>query len=68
MIKIFRKKAIHLCENCKTGRETYELDSRSAICPHLFHYENDKCLYYIPIENCTKKNGLLKKLISCIFR
>ncbi len=66
--KIFGKQAIHLCENCKTGKETYELDSCSPFCPHLIYYENNKCVYYKPIEDCENKNKFSKKLISLIFR
>ncbi len=63
---MFEKRVKHLCENCRTGKESYELDSCSPICPHLICYEDNNCVYYIPMEE-RKNNPKLKKLISLIF-
>lgn len=66
---MFKRREIKLCENCETGRKTYELDCHTAFCPYLFHYEGKGCLYYKPIKNpeaSKVKKSLLKKLINCI--
>ncbi len=65
---MFRRK-VKLCENCETGKRTYELDCHTAFCPYLFYYKNKGCLYYKPIKNpevSKEKISLLKKLISRI--
>lgn len=43
-----------ICANCKTGKESYELDSRTAVCPYLGLYKNNKCCYYKPLKSRGK--------------
>ncbi len=66
---MFRRRKVKLCENCETGRRTYELDCRTAFCPYLFHYKSKGCLYYKPIEKSEvskERISLLKKIITHI--
>ena len=49
-----------ICENCKTGRDAYELDSSLPMCPYIINWENNKCSFYEPIEEL--ENGLLEKI------
>lgn len=41
-----------LCLSCKTGRELYELDSRSEMCHYIscYNFIKNKCRYYKPLE------------------
>lgn len=40
----------YLCPNCKTGQDTYLLDSKSPFCPFIgFHTGND-CLKFRPMK------------------
>ena len=66
---MFGKRKIKLCENCDTGRKTYELDCSTAFCPYLIHYEDKECFYYKPtkkieVSKCEIK--LTKKLFNFI--
>ena len=57
-----RKK--HLCLSCKTGKESYELDSRSEVCPYLSCYNSKKkiCRFYKPLE--TDKKPFISKILG----
>ena len=35
-----------LCSHCETGRQAYELDSHSAVCPFLNCYRKGKCTMF----------------------
>lgn len=45
---MFYKKQI--CHNCKTGKETYNLDRHSVFCSHIVCVKNGKCSFYKPIK------------------
>ena len=49
-----------LCNNCKTGKESYDIDNRSEFCQYLRSWKDGKCEYYVPLEN-TSEYDLLKK-------
>ena len=55
---MFRRK---LCPHCKTGKRTYELDSKSPECPYLCCHNGKKCAMYVPLEK-EEKNGFLRRL------
>ena len=62
---MFRRK---LCPHCKTGKRTYELDSKSPECPYLCCHNGKKCAMYVPLEK-EEKNGFLRRLFrkgSCV--
>ena len=50
--EMFLKKQI--CTGCKTGKDSYELDKHSGICPYIGCWENYKCQFYVPLENTPK--------------
>ena len=58
-----RKK--QLCVSCKTGKESYELDSHSETCPYIYCYNviRNKCRFYKPLE--TEK-AVYKQNIRCV--
>ena len=45
-----------LCPTCKTGQDTYLLDSRNPFCPHLHCYNGKTCTAYVPLENTDGGN------------
>ena len=49
-----RKK--YLCSSCKTGKESFELDRHSEMCPYISFYncKKKKCNYYIPLVKDKK--------------
>lgn len=49
-----------ICENCRTGREAFELDSQLPMCPYITTWKNNKCSFYEPIE--PEVDGLLNKI------
>ena len=55
---MFRRK---LCPHCKTGKYTYELDSRSPECPYLCCHNGRKCVMYVPLEKQAFLDVLGKK-------
>ena len=66
---MFRKSKIKLCENCETGRMTYELDCHTVFCPYIIHYKDSECFYYKPIkktEVSDAKITFFKKLFAFI--
>ena len=48
----FCKKQI--CPKCKTGKESYNLDIHSDICPYIESYKNGKCRFYVPLKESSK--------------
>lgn len=42
-----------LCPKCKTGKYTYELDSKSDACPNISCLENGKCSFYEPLKKSS---------------
>jgi len=61
---MFRKK--RLCTNCKTGKESYELDKHSEACPYIgcYKFKKNRCNYYKPLE--TEKS-LFYKILGLIY-
>ncbi len=55
-----RKKSKQLCPTCKTGQDTYLLDSRNPFCPHLHCYNGKTCTAYVPLENTAEKKDIPK--------
>lgn len=45
---------IKICENCIVGREAYELDKSTEVCPYIRNWKNNKCSFYKPIGNKNK--------------
>ncbi len=39
-----------LCTNCKVGKQSYEIDNHSEVCPYISCWKDDTCYYYEPIE------------------
>lgn len=39
-----------ICSSCKTGAESYKLDSHSAMCPYMQYNNGDKCPFYYPAK------------------
>lgn len=54
-----------LCTHCKTGRITYELDNRSAVCPYLSCHNGKVCSMYREIDK-AKKYGVLRSFIDWV--
>lgn len=60
--EMFLKRQI--CTRCKTGRCTYELDTKSEMCPYIGCWRKNKCHFYKPLEKETPKrffSGLKNK-------
>ena len=49
---MFKEKQI--CSNCKTGKESYELDTHSENCPYMMCWSNGRCDYYKPLKKPLK--------------
>lgn len=49
----------YLCSTCKTGMESYFLDSRTSMCPYIQYSNGDICPFYVSI-----RQSLIKRLIS----
>ena len=60
------KEKIQLCENCKTGKISFELDRNSEFCPYIDCYEENHCAFFRPnnLMGYMRKNSFLEKLIS----
>lgn len=39
-----------ICPKCKTGAESYKLDPKSPVCPHLEYHNGKSCSFFSPIE------------------
>lgn len=53
-------KSERICENCKTGANSYKLDPTTQVCPYMEYHYNNKCRFYEPIE--IEQEGVLKKI------
>lgn len=49
-----------ICPRCKTGKESYDLDSHSEACPYIGCWKKGKCPFYVPLEK-PKKAALSKE-------
>lgn len=56
---MFNKK---LCPKCKTGKETYEKDPNSPICPYLPTYTKKSCPYFV--KETERKYAKIKEIIK----
>lgn len=39
-----------LCPNCRTGKESYELDKHSESCPYIGYLKEGTCSFFVPFE------------------
>ena len=39
-----------ICQKCKTGKYTYELDRRSDACPYIIFYKGKTCKFFEPLK------------------
>lgn len=46
-----------ICPNCRTGEESYKLDSRSPFCPYIQLYKSGACAKYDPIDKIEATGG-----------
>lgn len=73
-MKIKKIKRNHkLCPNCKTGRYTTLLDSKSPFCPYLVCHNGKSCARFVPIEVLQEQHkvivcfgGLWQKIVNWI--
>lgn len=40
----------YLCPVCKTGKESYEIDNLSDVCPYIEHLKDGKCKYFVHLD------------------
>ena len=62
---MFWKKQI--CPKCKTGKESYELDQYSDICPYIDYWKSGKCPFYKPFpkkETPHSISRVIKRLLN----
>lgn len=50
-----------LCPTCKTGQDTYLLDSKNPFCPYIHCHKGDSCTMYVPLEQNTDQFENVKK-------
>jgi hypothetical protein len=64
------KEKVRLCENCKTGRKTYEIDNHSEFCNYIVCYEDGNCPFFRPINpmGYTRKKTFLEQIINFLKR
>lgn len=60
---MFLKKQI--CPNCKTGQESYCLDSHTDVCPYIDYLKNGKCPFYKPLKQ-NGKSYLVRDIVRRI--
>jgi len=53
---MFWKKQI--CPKCKVGKESYDLDRHSEMCPYIGCLKDSKCHFYVPLDKDTKKGNV----------
>ena len=44
----------YLCPKCKTGQETYLLDSRNPFCPYIRFHNGEKCSMFRQMDKSNK--------------
>jgi len=59
MNKQISDEKLQLCPNCKTGQDTYLLDSRSPFCPHIACHDGERCVMFVPLGNIISKTKSL---------
>lgn len=42
-----------LCPTCKTGQDTYLLDSKNPFCPYIHCHKGNTCSMYVPLKQNT---------------
>lgn len=47
----------HICSNCRTGKDTYDIDPKSETCPYIECLKNGKCSFYVPLEKPSEANA-----------
>lgn len=50
-----------LCSNCETGKNTYELDRHSPLCPYISFHNGKECSMYKEMKK-EKNDGIYKEL------
>lgn len=45
-----------ICQICKTGKLTYELDPKSEFCPYIEYWNDNKCPFYKPLDKPSNKH------------
>lgn len=48
-----------ICQRCKTGKYTFELDRHSEACPYIGYREKDKCLFFVPLDKAPKREAMV---------
>ena len=43
-----------LCPDCKTGKQTYQIDKKSVMCPYIRCHNGKRCSMYVPIKDKAK--------------
>lgn len=56
----------NLCPNCEIGKNTYEIDGKTAECPYLYCHNGKKCTMYRKINKSDSKRGVLKMIMTKI--
>ena len=66
MTKMILKDKIQLCQNCKTGLKTYEVDEYSEFCPYVDCYDDNGCPFFRPINimGYVREKSFLEKIKS----
>ncbi len=52
-----------LCPKCQTGKDSYNIDNQSTVCPYLEYNNGQRCEMYVKLK---KKRHPLKCFISVI--
>lgn len=52
-----------LCPHCQTGRDTYNLDGRSMVCPYLGFHNGKECSMYMKLVK-PKGTAFLKNILK----
>lgn len=51
-----------LCSNCETGKNTYELDRHSPLCPYISFHNGKECSSMYKEMKKEKNDGIYKEL------
>ena len=51
-----KKENNQLCPNCKTGQDTYLLDSKNPFCPYIQCHKGNTCSMYVPLKQNTEQD------------
>lgn len=55
-----------LCPHCKIGKRTYQLDSRSPMCPYIHCYKGRTCAMYEKLDE-HKKQNIFECIVDKVF-